>query len=87
MEQHAKTSRFQIIILSLLKNMHATSMVSAVTLHEIQNSCNLQKSYTTLFRNVKQFTQVGYIQEGLQDYKSKTYYITNKGLDLLMEVQ
>lgn len=67
--------------------MQATSMVSAVTLHEIQNSCNLQKSYTTLFRNVKQFTQAGYIQEGLQDYKSKTYYITNKGLSLLREVQ
>ena len=87
MEQHVKISRFQIIILSLLKNMQATSMASAVTLHEIQSSCDLQKSYTTLFRNVKQFTQAGYIQEGLQDYKSKTYYITNKGLNLLKEVQ
>lgn len=87
MEQHTKTSRFQIIILSLLKNMQATSIASAVTLHEIRDGYDLQKSYTTLFRNVRQFTQAGYIQEGLRDYKSKTYYITNKGLKLLMEVQ
>ena len=87
MKSKEKISRLQILILSLLKNMNASSKSKGVSIYEVQDYCDLNKSYITLFKNIKKYIEYGYIAEGLQDGKCNTYYITDNGLKLLEEVK
>lgn len=80
-------NRTHIILLSILSKSEASSSATAITTEEIINICPIGKSYTTLHRAISFLNKNGYISQGIKDGKFYTHYITNKGLELLREVQ
>lgn len=80
-------NRTHVILLSILYKSQALSSATAITTEEMENFCQLGKSYTTLHRAIRALDKNGYITQGIKDGKFQTHYITKLGLELLEEIK
>ena len=82
---NVKTSRLELLIIISLQKLNAVSPIRAVTLNELKSYCPTQQSYSTFYRAIKHLYSNGYIFLGAKDGKNDTYYINEKGNDLIKE--
>lgn len=78
-------SRLGFLVVFCMQKCGATNAIKAVTLHELQNYCPTQQSYSTLYRAVKLMCKNGYVKPGLKDGKHDTYYLSEVGIKLIKE--
>jgi predicted transcriptional regulator len=76
-------NRLEMIILAILKNNKANSQISAISLYEIKDYANLTQSVATIYRAIQQLYDKQYLQKGLKDSKSHTFYITQLGESII----
>lgn len=78
-------SRLEFLIVFSLQKCGAISPVKAVTLSELQGYCPTKQSYSTFYRAIKFLHKNNYITQGLKDGKNDTYYLNQKGIELIKE--
>jgi DNA-binding PadR family transcriptional regulator len=76
-------SRLEFLIVFSLQKCEATSPIKAVTINELQGYCPTKQSYSTFYRAIKYLCKNNYIVHGLKDGKNDTYYLNQKGIDLI----
>ena len=79
-------NRLHLIVLLSLQKIKATSVPSAVTLYEIKDYCKITQSITTLYRVMKDLCDMQYINKGLKNTNSHTFYINQNGVKKLKEL-
>lgn len=79
-------NRLHLIILLSLQKINATSIPSAVTLYEIKGYCQINQSVTTLYRVMKYLCDMKYIDKGLKNTNSHTFYLNQNGIEKLKEL-
>ena len=79
-------NRLGLLILATLKQSKATAIVSAMSIYEIKDYAKVQQSITTMHRAIKFLLENNYIQQGLKDSKSNTFYLTPMGEQIINEV-
>ena len=79
-------NRLGLLILATLKQSNATSIVSAMSIYEIKTYASLSQSTTTMHRTIKYLLEQGYIQQGVKNSKSSTFYILNDGIEAIKEM-
>lgn len=79
-------NRTHLILMTILYKNKATSAGTAITTEEMKNYCNIGKSDSTFNRAFRFLQNEKYINKGVKDGKFSTYYITESGIKLLMEV-
>ena len=79
--------RLELLLLGIMKQISAQSVASAVSIYEIKNYANLGQSITTLNRAIRFLLSQECVKQGVNDSKSYTYYITEKGNQILEEVK
>ena len=83
--------RINYAILYYLINNNAKSKLNAIM--QVEMVENLDKgngekwSERTIYNKLKQLQKLGYIQTGLRTGNSNTYYITQKGVEWMQEVE
>ena len=78
-------SRLEFLITFSLQKYGATSPIKAVTLNELQGYCPTKQSYSTFYRAIKFLHNNHYVIQGLKDGKNDTYYLSEKGVELIKE--
>ena len=84
-ESNQNFNRLGFLVMFCLQKHEATNAVKAVTLHELQEYCPTQQSYSTFYRTIKKLHKYGYIDTGLKDGKNDTYYLSEIGIKLIKE--
>lgn len=79
-------NRTHLILMTILYKNKATSAGTAITTEEMKTYCNIGKSDSTFNRAFRFLQNQGYINKGVKDGKCSTYYITDDGTKLLLEV-
>ena len=79
-------NRLGLLILATLKQSNATSIVTAMSIYEIKTYASLSQSITTMHRTIKFLLKQGYIQQGVKNSKSSTFYLLEDGLSQLKEM-
>ena len=79
-------NRTHLILMTILYKNNAMSAGTAITTEEMKIYCNIGKSDSTFNRAFRFLQNEGYINKGVKDGKFSTYYITENGTKLLMEV-
>ena len=79
-------NRLHLIILLSLQKINATSVPSAVTLYEVKDYCKINQSVTTLYRVMKYLCEMKYIDKGLKNTNSHTFYLNQNGIKKLKEL-
>jgi hypothetical protein len=75
-------TRLNLIILGILKENNATQKTSAMTIKEISKVCSIYK-YNTLYVNIKNLYDNGYLLLGYKDANADTYYLSNIAVNVL----
>ena len=75
-------SRCSYIILGILKKSKATDKVHALTISEISSFEKVSK-HNTIHKKVKEMQEKGLIDEGVKAGRAKTYFATEKALEIL----
>ncbi len=75
-------NEFKVDILKSLKETKSINRITAKTIYELFEIMNCEK-LTTLRKNINELTEVGYVNLGLPDARSKSYYITGNGMQYL----
>ena len=78
-------SRLEFLITFSLQKYGAISPIKAVTLNELQGYCPTKQSYSTFYRAIKFLYNNNYVVQGLKDGKNDTYYLSEKGVELIKE--
>ena len=79
-------NRTHLILITILYKNKATSAGTAIITEEMKIYCNIGKSDSTFNRAFRFLQKEGYIKKGVKDGKFSTYYITENGTKLLLEV-
>ena len=79
-------NRLHLIILLSLQKINAISIPSAVTLYEVRDYCQINQSVTTLYRVMNYLCDMQYVDRGLKNINSYTYYINQNGIEKLKEM-
>lgn len=79
-------NRTHLILMTILYKSKATSAGTAITTEEMKTYCNIGKSDSTFNRAFRFLKNERYINNGVKDGKCSTYYITENGTKLLLEV-
>ena len=80
-------NRLGFLILSVLSKNEAVGNVSAMTAKEISESENFGYKDNTIFKKLAEFETAGYIAVGYKEGKAKTFYITEKGQEMLQNAK
>ena len=80
-----KPSRLEFLITFSLQKCGAISPIKAVTLSELQEYCPTKQSYSTFYRAIKFLHKNNYVIRGFKDGKNDTYYLSEKGIELIKE--
>lgn len=78
-------NRLGFLILSFLEKGEANDRTSAMSVREIADVENLGYKDNTIFKKVSELVAGGYADTGYKDGKQKTFFITEKGRNLLRE--
>ena len=76
-----------ILILSVLAREKVTCNASAMTACEIEEELNHIYKVDTIYRNLAMLKKFEYVKVGYKAGKSNTYYITQKGLEVLEDAR
>lgn len=76
-------NRLGFLILSVLSKNEAVGNVSAMTAREISDAEKFGYKDNTIFKKIAEFETAGYIAAGYKEGKAKTFYITEKGQEML----
>lgn len=79
MEQDVILNKNDYKILGLLINEECFSPLKSLTITQLISSTELSRSKVIMTKN--NFLLLGFIKEGSKDSNSKTYYITDKGIN------
>jgi PIN domain nuclease of toxin-antitoxin system len=79
-------NRLALLILATLQQSKATMVVSAMSVYEIKTYAKLEQSITTLHRAMNFLLNEHYIEQGLKDSKSNTFYLTPSGEQIIKEM-
>lgn len=71
-------------VLIMLYQQECTNELKSYTLQQIHQNTNL--SISKLRDTIKAFRLLNYINDGLVNNKSKTYYITQQGIEKLTQL-
>lgn len=80
-------NRLGFLLLSVLSKNDAVGKVSAMTLKEISGAENFGYKDNTIFKKITEFETAGYIAAGYKEGKAKTFYITEKGKEMLQNAK
>ena len=75
-------NRCAYTILGILRAKNSTDKVHGLTISEISDRERVSKP-NTIHKKVKELVSEGYVQEGVKAGKAKTYYMTEKGTNIL----
>lgn len=75
-------NRCAYTILGILRAKNSTDKVHGLTIGEISDREKVSKP-NTIHKKVKELQSEGYVQEGVKAGKAKTYYMTEKGTNIL----
>lgn len=77
-------NKFQFILLSVLEKNNACNKISSMSSYDIQLEI-VDLNYTTNYirRTLNAFQKEGLVEIGLYDRRSVTYYLTQKGKEIL----
>ena len=76
--------RTDFLILKLLKNNNSTEYLQNMTLHEIMEETNTTRP--TTYRRMMKLHKNGYVERGCKDVQADTFYLSNKGIELLDKI-
>lgn len=81
-------NKFKFILLSLLEKNEADNLLNAMSCYDMQNEISAM-NYTVNYicKVMNSFQKDGLVERGLDDRRSKTFYITNKGKKTLDEIR
>lgn len=80
MDEFKLKTEAETIILLFLSKEDYNSIRKTVTLNAIKEKTNI--CYMTVYKTITHFKELGYVAEGLQRGRFKTFYITDKGLNV-----
>lgn len=75
-------NRCAYTILGILRAKNSTDKVHGLTIGEISDREKISKP-NTIHKKVKELQSEGYVKEGVKAGKAKTYYMTEKGTNIL----
>lgn len=75
-------NRCAYTILGILRAKNAMDNVHGLTIGEISDREKVSKP-NTIHKKIKELQSEGYVQEGVKAGKAKTYYMTEKGTNIL----
>lgn len=79
-------NRTAVILLQILDNNEANSSISGITITDLMNALDEygnSRNRMTLYRHLKNMCECGYIAKGIPDNHADTFYLCQKGKDLL----
>lgn len=79
-------NRLGFLILSVLSKNNAVSRLSAMTVREIAEAEEFGYKENTLFKVITEFEAEGFVAVGLKEGRAKTFYITDRGIEILKNV-
>lgn len=71
------------IILSIINDQNATGKLKGMTIKDIADAEKLGCMENTIYKQLKQFIDAGYVAAGVKDGHANTYYITETGKEFL----
>lgn len=78
-------NRLGFLILSILSKNEAFDKLSAMTAREIFETEDFGYKGNTIFKKITEFEALGYVAPGYKEGKQKTFFITEKGREILKE--
>ncbi len=78
-------NRLGFLILSILSKNEAFDKLSAMTAREISETEDFGYKGNTIFKKITEFEALGYVAPGYKEGKQKTFFITEKGREILKE--
>lgn len=71
------------LILSIINDQNATGRLKGITVKDIADIEQLGCMDNTIYKQLKQFIDAGYVAVGVKDGHANTYYITESGKEFL----
>lgn len=75
-----------IYILMVFAKENRSSLLKSFSVANLIKTIDGKYSHTKVREVIKNFKNLGYLQEGFKQGNSKTYYITKNGIDFLEEI-
>ena len=72
-------NRLGFLVLSILQHSGATGRTNAMTVGEIMDEEVLQCESNTVYKKIREFQKLNYIDTGLKDGRAFTFFITQAG--------
>lgn len=76
-------NRLGFLILSVLQKNDAIDKVSAMTAKEVMDVEDFGYKGNTVFKKLTEFEAIGYVSAGYKEGRSKTFFITSSGMEIL----
>ena len=80
-------NRLGFLVLSILAKYEATDKLSSMSVREIAETEEYGYRENTIYKKMKEFEELGYIDRGLLDGRAVTFYITDAGSRALEKVK
>ncbi len=71
------------LILSIINDQDATGKLKGMTIKDIADTEHLDCMDNTIYKQLKQFYDAGYVAVGVKDGRANTYFITETGKEFL----
>lgn len=79
-----KINRLDFLILQKLSSMDCNSYYNGITITELLDECNgVLGPRMTIYKKLKILVEIGYISKGIIDNHADTYYIKEKGINVI----
>lgn len=76
-------NRLGFIVLSILRQNGANNRLSAMAVSEIVDEEEFVYKDNTIYKKIKEFETAGLVAQGLKEGRAATFYITEKGVQIL----
>ena len=80
--ENVELNRCAYTILGILRSKNSVDKVHGLTIDEISSLERVSKP-NTIHKKIKELKSEGYVEEGVKAGKAKTYYLTEKGNNIL----
>ena len=78
-------NKIEILLLKIIQYNDYTSLYNSITAYKLSSLEDFKLKYDTIYRYLKGLVKKGYLENGLQEGKRITFYITQKGIRKLEE--
>lgn len=87
-EQAFKMNRIRIAVLITLRDSSALDCLTAMSVYELADTELLYGiCVNTIHKNVMKLLDSGFLDKGFKDSRASTYFVTQKGLDILNKLK